>query len=348
MLLSLLVSSAVAHAFQFDELKALVETHDVRSVEETLPLLPKMNHVLMFKSRSLQAGSFENPRAILFNDDGTLFISLTAEPRGAGRLEIIDFNRAEARFAFKTVQFSAGARAVVNEAPTNCAGCHGHMKQDLRPLWDPGLEWRGAYGSHDDQITGSPDEPAYRAFLSKRDRLYASLALSEGPHDALENRPNLQLGLLLMRDQALRIARLLADESGEKLRRLAGCVPVGDVGDVARRVEANLARFLPPIYGQAFADSFVRDEAPALESAMAEGDFDLNEWALTMERSNAVFDGSFAFHDLLVSALARRAGLRGRSLVEAPLGLKRTPALEAVDSLLMPLTAESTKAVCEM
>ena len=303
MLVSFLFASLVfapsAHAFDYSDLRTLVLSRDLRSVEDTLPLLPasmRSNVVLMSKSRSLQAGTLDQPRAIIFNDDGSLVVSFTGAPRGSGRFEIIAFS--DDRFEFKSIQFGAG-RAAVLEHPQNCFGCHGRIDGDLRPVWDPGLVWRGAFGEENDMLTAVEEEA-----IAKLSGVYSSLhAAHEENSTLVENRPNLRLGLLFMRQQAKRVTRL-AGGATQLRQKLCSSSPLG---------------------------------------------VDADEVSLTLERHRTdVFDGSFAFRDLLFGELARDAGLPMKSVVESPLGLKHSAGTDAIDRVGRALDSHSGVALCQM
>ncbi len=343
MLLSLLFASLTARAFDYVDLKKLVTDRDLRSVEETLPLLPeslRANVVLMHESRSLQAASPEKPRAILFNDDASMVVSYTSERRGGQRFEIMTY--ANDHFDVKTIQFVPGEPARIDEKPRNCFGCHGRTEDDLRPTWDPGLVWRGAFGAQDDAFDEFEDE----AYAKISGAAYAPLKLArEEDRTLLESRPNLRLGLLLMRQQVGRVIRLAGPGLLKKL--CAGPTkPLNIIPD--------LTRFLPSIYGDEFTQEFIVKEAPSLASTLAvlmEAGVDLDEVPLTAERqTSAVFDGSFPFRNLLFAELARRKGaaVKSTSLMESSLRFRRSPALEAVDRAGMALSENQIAALCQM
>ena len=332
MFLSFLLASSMARAFDYSDLRKLVEERDLRSVEATLPLLPPLNVVIMRESRSLQAASFEKPRVILFNDDASLVMSYTGEERGGHRFEIMSF--ANAHFDFKSIEFGDG-RAQVNEKPQNCRGCHGFMKDDLRPVWDPGLIWRGAFGAQDDHLTDVEAE-AYQK-LTGHSR--------SNDHTQIENRPNLQLGLLLMRQQVKRLVRLAGPDLRKKLCQTPAAPP---------EIVPNLRRFMDPVYGAEFTEAFIRDEATSLQQtigSLMESGLQPTDIPLTIEKNTfAAFDGSFSLRELLFGELAR--GLHGvftfRSLSESQLGLKTSPALTTIDRVGQALSEESAKQLCEM
>ena len=343
-LFSLLAAAAISPAaqaktFGYVELKTMIAEKDPRTVEDAVAFLPaelRANFTLMHESRSLQEGEPGAPRAIVFNDDGSLVMSFTGSDRirGGNRFEIMTFDEKAARFDVKTIEFSRVAKATFNEAPQNCFGCHGRIENDLHPVWDPGLVWRGAYGSRDDsfELAQSDSEirqeaDNYVSFMKNAgtNARYRPLDLEqkigEGDRTKIEAHPNLRLGLILMRQQAKRVARLI-EEAGPTdlktpLKKLLGCEVASTEPEFLQQMTAFLGKFLNPIYGDHFTNGFLKVESPRLIDALFIGQalgLDITEWPLTIEkRSFAIFDGSFAFADQLASELLARLALRNRT-----------------------------------
>ncbi len=367
---------AVDSLFQFNDLKLLIEKNDLRALEDVLPLLPKKlkaNFTLMHESRSLQAATPENPRAILFNDDGSLVLTFNGHEgqRGGNRIEIMTFEEATARFAVKTIEFSpAKAKPTFDEQPQNCFGCHGRIADDLKPIWDPGLVWRGAYGSRDDSFAMLNDSEmkaeaqSYFDFAAttsthKRFRsLDFSRPIGGGDRSSITSHPNLRLGLILMRQQAKRVARQLNERAPESLRetlaKVSGCKPTNAEPAFALQISSMMSDFLTPIYGEHFVKGFITTEAPRLIDTFYIGQslgLDTTEWPLTIEkRSYSIFDGSFPFADLLTTELVKLLtksdpsfGGVGSELTfdQSVLGLRIDDALNAIDRMGNPLKDKS-------
>jgi hypothetical protein len=97
--LVLFISSATCLAsdeFNYERLIGLIRARNIRSIDALLPLLPeelRTQFVLVYKSRSLQEGSLESPRAILYGKTGKLVITFNGDPRqkGYGSLEVMQF-----------------------------------------------------------------------------------------------------------------------------------------------------------------------------------------------------------------------------------------------------------------
>lgn len=358
---------AASAVFTFKDLVSLIQTRDVRSVEDAIPLLPasmRSNIALVYRSRSIQGGSPENPRAILFTDDGSTVVSFNGleSQRGGDHIEIVSFDPAAARFQFSTIAFSAGAKAQVVENAQNCLGCHGRNDADLHPVWDPGLVWRGAYGSQNDAFSDpavQDEGRAYAAFVAGASKLprYRSLDFINiiGASPRIENRPNLRLGLIRMRQGVKRIARQIFEISNEAkirdgIKMMLECKAVPPNPQVRTRIEAGLSRYLDAVFSPVAAAGLRAAEGPSLILAQDVGHWlgaDLIEWPLTAERGTfATFDSSFLFRDLLVAALFERlkptVDAPRVSLTQSPLGLPSSPALDAIDRLGNPLEASST------
>ncbi len=155
----------------YEDLVGLVSAHDVRSIEELLPLLPqdyRSEFTLMHDSLSLQPSTFESPRVIMTGPRATLVIAFSSDPEAFryNVLEIIQFREDGAPgdppnpatpargFEFREIVFSdldpPGPPAFGPANPPLCFSCHGGS--DPRPNWEVYSQWPGAYGSSVDQV----------------------------------------------------------------------------------------------------------------------------------------------------------------------------------------------------
>ncbi len=176
LILVLVAPAAHADAFGFASLQALIQTHDVRTVDELLAALPeaqRRNYALVFDSRSLQGASFENPRVILYGPDARFVVTFNGEAaqRGFRAIETLEFDAVTREFRLRELEFPerpGGAAAVrVSEAdPERCLRCHGDPP---RPVWDSFPLWPGAYGER------------YGASLSERERAGLERLLAQQP-----------------------------------------------------------------------------------------------------------------------------------------------------------------------
>ena len=115
---SVVVSRAEGATFTYKDFVSLIQTRDVRSVEEAIPLLPqemRTNIALMAQSRSIQGASAQNPRAILFSDDGSMVVTFNGDvtQRGGDHIEVVSFDETKARFQFSTITFASESKARV-------------------------------------------------------------------------------------------------------------------------------------------------------------------------------------------------------------------------------------------
>ena len=170
------VAQACAADFNIDTLRGLIRTRDVRTVEETLALLPadlRANYTLVFASRSLQGASMSAPRAILYGTDARFVVSFNGDTGGRGydALETMQFDERSNSFHFREISFpSAGQGVQVSEDnPARCAACHG---QPARPIWDTPPSWPGVYGERYRNGLSKAESIGMQGFLARQ---------SEGP-----------------------------------------------------------------------------------------------------------------------------------------------------------------------
>ena len=131
------------------------------TLESALEIVPKKmfsNHVLVYRSRSLQESSYLYPRAIVFGTSGKFIFTFNGheKQRGFDKLEIIQFREKENRFEFREIIFPKDQAPIFSEAnPKKCLECHqsqGRSNVDPRPNWEPYNFWPGVYGSVDEEI----------------------------------------------------------------------------------------------------------------------------------------------------------------------------------------------------
>jgi len=189
-LVSCLLAAAApaATAMSFAALERLIADHNVRSIEDLLPLLPadlRSRYVLMFRSRSLHGASFMHPRAILFDPEARLVVSFNGDPGQAGfnDLETIEFDDSDKSFEFREIQFPASAASAATAGlpaealsseggvriskpnPEACLKCHG---EPARPIWDTHPTWPGAYGERYDAGLTSLERSGLQDFLREQ------------------------------------------------------------------------------------------------------------------------------------------------------------------------------------
>jgi cytochrome c5 len=148
--------------FNFKALMDLIQSNQVNSVDQLLPLLPqsyRSNFALMFKSGSLQTATPTSPRVIaygntfpvesIFHGKNTdrLYLGFQTDT-GIGTklpnsLEVIEWIPEQNKYQFYQLDFPLTSTKVeVN--PAKCSECHG---TPLRPNWTAYPRWDGALGN---------------------------------------------------------------------------------------------------------------------------------------------------------------------------------------------------------
>jgi hypothetical protein len=149
--------------FTFSNLTDLVDKNSVQSIDGLLPLLPqdiRSRYVAVYRSRSLQASTFQKPRIIMFDHDAKFIAAFNGDPglKGYDELEVIQFDESKSAFEFREIHFSKGAKPIVSDAnPAKCLACHQSVQRkdvDPRPNWEPYSTWPGVYGSNDGGLSG--------------------------------------------------------------------------------------------------------------------------------------------------------------------------------------------------
>lgn len=157
-LLSFTTLAFAEEDFSYAKLEQIIRDHDVRTVDDLLPLLPedyRKFYLFIYESRSAQAANTfsDSPRTILYGQNGTFLIAFTKDPKAApivdavDNLETIQWNAAAKKFEFRELVFGEDKNPLevppeVN--PLKCQACHG---KDPRPNWDSYNIWAGSYGS---------------------------------------------------------------------------------------------------------------------------------------------------------------------------------------------------------
>ena len=175
-------ASVRAGEFDFAALRSVIETRQVHSVEELVPLLPaslRSRYALVFASRSLQGASYSAPRVILYGADAHLVLTFNGDPgeRGFYSVETLEF-APDKQFRLREIRFPTpgSTEAVVfsEPNPTTCLACHG---SPARPVWDSWPVWPGAYGQRYDAPLSAAERTGLESFLARQasDPRYAPL-----------------------------------------------------------------------------------------------------------------------------------------------------------------------------
>ena len=185
------------------ELKELIHTNDIRSVEHlvatTKSILP--NTVLLYDSMSRHRvqTTFQNPRVISSSSDSNFVMAWVGDDgtKLADSVETMFFNREKRSFVFNEIVFTdKGPKfSEDNESVSgkSCLSCHQPQKRtsdqiDPRPIWEPYPYWFGAYGSIFDpafrrsvlegkfSVLDDKVQPYLQSLLKKSHRRHMSLA----------------------------------------------------------------------------------------------------------------------------------------------------------------------------
>ena len=230
-LLTISDSQAAPPTFSIDDLAKILREKSPSTVDVALPLLPRefrRDAVLMQRSRSLQSGSPDAPRAILSNEDGSFVLAFNGDGAKDARFEMIQFHRDTRRFEFADVEFFGNRPPEMHRDLDGCAGCHG-SNEDAHPVWESFNQWPGAYGEQDEKIERYVESPAFRAFLkaAPKDPRYHSLVDLPKTHGTLNRegrlagRPNANLLRKLMRVNFERIVDRVVRGEGYAPNRYA-------------------------------------------------------------------------------------------------------------------------------
>lgn len=160
----------------FEDVVKIIKTKKPQTIADFLKNLketyPKYfeNYALMYKSRSPQGASFQNPRAIVYGASARLLMAFNGhkEQTGGATVEIIEYSRTKG-FLFREIGFvNEGYKGeeigrdefnlslsnkdimVTKANPTKCVMCHDI--KNPRPIWESYFFWPGAYGSEDDNV----------------------------------------------------------------------------------------------------------------------------------------------------------------------------------------------------
>jgi hypothetical protein len=264
--LKALCSGFDGHEISYQKIRSLIETHNLKSIDEVLSMLPerlRSSFVLMYSSASTQPATFLKPRVLLFSEDARFVMAFNDSPnhRGARRFEIIQFCDETDAFEFYEIRFNPEAvppeRAVFfpDKDPFLCTKCH---RDDLRPNWDPFPITEGAYGSSQDRVfRGSDEDQGFREFVRISGegpyRFLAGVGKTEDHRETsyrLAGCPNTRFGTALHKLNFLRIGRILRNTEG--FYRLRYALQAALDPDCCDRIEGFLTDDLRKTLGKSF------------------------------------------------------------------------------------------------
>jgi cytochrome c553 len=165
-IIMLISVSSVFASTTLEDIKSWMRTQNIQTMEDFIKNLPPVllsNYTLMHTSKSLHGSSYENPRAILFDEKAHWVVTFNGlESQSSGQMvEIMLYDPMTKTYGFHEIDFSN--KVTVNENPNRCLACHG---SEPRPIWDQYNQWPGAYGDNDDRF--KIDEYEYlKKFIEK-------------------------------------------------------------------------------------------------------------------------------------------------------------------------------------
>jgi hypothetical protein len=148
----------------------MITTHDIRRIENLLPLLPdahKNHFALVYKGRGAQSTNMENPRVLMFGDDAKTVFAFNGQEGQAGfyNFELREFNQQTKNFEYSSVQFhkdlSQPSFSQIN--PPQCLACHGANPLPIYDDYSSG--WPGFYGDHSRKRSNA-EQAGYQKFVT--------------------------------------------------------------------------------------------------------------------------------------------------------------------------------------
>jgi hypothetical protein len=182
-LIATLTVQAQEKNFGLTEFKNLIQTQNVTTVDQLIPLLPEVlrnNAVFVYESHGLHSerATPQTPRVILFNEDASLIMAFTKNPgadairAGEDSVEILHFDSDVKKF--ETVEITLNgqdepiSKGLVQVNPTACVGCH---TSNPRPIFFEYNNWPGMFGSFSDRgyaTNGTPEFTFVENFLNQK------------------------------------------------------------------------------------------------------------------------------------------------------------------------------------
>lgn len=185
-----LASDRAYSVYEFSEMMEMAKSPSVNSVADFLANLPleiRDDFTLIHTSGSLQGSSYENPRALIYNQDGSLMMTFNGDPsqRGYEAVEVARFDQEKRKIEFYEIAYKADAKRathgnhiplaaddiafedptrVISKAnPMKCMFCHSAEPSRLQTIpqeqrlasyiWQSYDQWPQNYGSDDDYVS---------------------------------------------------------------------------------------------------------------------------------------------------------------------------------------------------
>jgi cytochrome c553 len=318
--------SSFAGAFTFTDFQNLVSKPGVDSIEAVLAHLPedyRSKYVLMFESRSLQQGSFTNPRVLMFGNDAQFIISFNGakDQRGYDALETMEFDPLKNQFNYREVLFpkkdSSDRSIKISEVNTaRCTKCHG---DPARPVWDSHPIWPGAYGEKYLSPLSKSERKGIQDFLAehKKHERYKFLVHAESfakddtflptakeRYDSTDKEsPNTQLSRLLSDLNARRVAKIITQNPDFPKVRYAVLASLdSDCGDWSNDLPTSQKEnFLKNLANYRFQSAQKNREQQRLKNGRMASVRDGSHAAVPLQDQETLDEVRFIFDEILHS-----------------------------------------------
>ena len=292
-------TTPLAEPVTFEQVKARIESCDLKSIEATLAALPESyrgSFTLMRKSKSAQEASDAFPRAILFGSDAKFLLTFNGDPaqKGYQEMEAIQFNDQTKQFDFHQLSFDGShqSKPKFDQDLQSCTTCH---RSPARPNWEAYDVWEGAYGQVEDQIKkGSEEDQAFHRFLANRntgryqflvgsaelktksiEEVSGALPTGQTPTAySIDTLPNFRLTFFLNRLNYQRIAKLIEATPHFSTFKYAYYAALFGCGPIQEYLPTEVTAQFQQSYDQIFQDTIQKITAQFATRSQKDGPFD--------------------------------------------------------------------------
>lgn len=180
-----------------EAVQELIDQKKPANVEDFLSEIKRIypeyfkQYILMYRSRSLQGSSFQEPRALVFGYSAKLVMSFNGSnrQRGGDRVEFLQFLPDTNSFELRELSFENATPKLSKANPPRCIKCHQSPQRqevDPRPNWEPYNVWLGAYGGIRESFDEVPSETITRFETHKYDKDLRKYVVTGGEKVVIE------------------------------------------------------------------------------------------------------------------------------------------------------------------
>lgn len=166
--ISLNVFADLREPVTIEKIESYIAENNINTLPDFLKHLPediRGRFTMIRSSKSLQAGTYQRPRVIMYSKNSQFLFSFNGDKtqRGGETIELFLFNKNE-EFEPHEIDFSK-EKVKINKKPQMCMGCHG---VDFRPNWSNEGFWFDAYGENDNKLVSrknrASETPSFKEF----------------------------------------------------------------------------------------------------------------------------------------------------------------------------------------